>query len=88
MPKELSWREKLTAAKEAGFDFVEMGVDETDEKLARLDISQTERAELNSLTAELRCPFGPCVFQDTGNILWAARIPRRKPEASKSWKRL
>ena len=56
MPKELSWREKLTAAKEAGFDFVEISIDETDEKLARLDMSQTERAELNSLTAELGMP--------------------------------
>lgn len=36
MPKELSWREKLTAAKEAGFDFVEISIDETDEKLGRL----------------------------------------------------
>ena len=56
MPKELSWREKLTAAKEAGFDFVEISIDETDEKLARLDMSRTERAELNSLTAELGMP--------------------------------
>ncbi len=57
MPKELSWREKLTAAKEAGFDFVEISIDETDEKLARLDMSQTERAELSSLTAELGMPI-------------------------------
>ena len=27
MPKELSWREKLTAAKEAGYDFVEISID-------------------------------------------------------------
>ena len=57
MPKELSWREKLTAAKEAGFDFVEISIDETDEKLARLDMSQTERAELSSLTTELGMPI-------------------------------
>jgi len=43
MPKELTWEEKLTAAKEAGFDFVEISIDETDEKLARLDMSQEER---------------------------------------------
>ena len=43
MPGELSWREKLEAAKAAGFDFVEISIDETEEKLARLDMSQAER---------------------------------------------
>ena len=38
MPKELSWKEKLLAAKEAGYDFVEISIDETEEKLARLDM--------------------------------------------------
>ena len=33
----LSWREKLSFAKEAGYDFVEISIDEKDEKLARLD---------------------------------------------------
>ena len=28
MPAELSWRERLQAAKEAGFDYVEMSVKE------------------------------------------------------------
>lgn len=37
MPNTLSWEEKLNVAKEAGFDYVEMSVDETDAKLARLD---------------------------------------------------
>ena len=39
MPNTLSWFEKLTVAKEAGFDYVEISIDETDEKLARLDQS-------------------------------------------------
>lgn len=46
MPKELSWEEKLTVAGEAGFDFVEISIDETEEKLARLDMTQEERLEL------------------------------------------
>ncbi len=37
MPSTLSWQEKLEVAKEAGFDYVEISIDETDEKLARLD---------------------------------------------------
>ena len=57
MPKELSWREKLTAAKEAGYDFVEISIDETEEKLARLDMPGEERTELVNLMAEIGVPI-------------------------------
>jgi len=46
MPNELSWKEKLECAKEAGFDFVEISIDETDEKLARLETTKEERFKL------------------------------------------
>ena len=46
MPSGLSYAEKLSTAKECGFDFVELSVDETDEKLARLDYTVKERREL------------------------------------------
>ena len=36
MPNHLSWVEKLTEAKEAGYDSVEISIDETDSKLERL----------------------------------------------------
>ncbi len=41
IPSNWSWIEKLTAAKTAGFDFLEISIDETDEKLSRLN-SKTE----------------------------------------------
>ena len=46
MPASLSYAEKLLTAKECGFDFVELSIDETDEKLARLDYTHKERQEL------------------------------------------
>jgi hexulose-6-phosphate isomerase len=46
LPKDLSWPERLVLAKSCGFDFVEMSVDETDERLSRLDWSTTQRASL------------------------------------------
>ena len=42
MPNTLSWEEKLKVVKEAGFDYLEMSIDETEEKLARLDQSVDE----------------------------------------------
>ena len=44
MPDTLSLREKLEAAKEAGYDFLELSIDETDKKLSRLNWSRAERA--------------------------------------------
>lgn len=57
MPKELSWKEKLEAAKAAGYDFVEISIDETDEKLARLDWSKEERLELVKTMYEVGIPI-------------------------------
>lgn len=52
MPSHLSWREKLLAAKNAGFDGVEISIDETDEKLLRLDWTMEERMDLLMLTRQ------------------------------------
>lgn len=46
MPAELSWERKLEVAGKAGFDFVEISIDETDAKLNRLDMSKEERLQL------------------------------------------
>lgn len=43
LPKNITWRKRLEYAKELGFDFVEISIDETDERLARLDWSLNER---------------------------------------------
>lgn len=57
MPKDLTWKEKMLAAKEAGFDFIEISIDETDDKLKRLDISRQERLALVDLMAETGIPI-------------------------------
>lgn len=46
MPSDLSWEQKMLSAKAAGFDYIEISIDETDAKLARLDMSKEERLEL------------------------------------------
>ena len=46
LPAAMSWEERLAAAGQAGFDFVEISIDESDERLARLDWSASKRAML------------------------------------------
>ena len=57
IPVELSWEERLTKAKEAGFDFVEISVDESDDRRARLDWSDDEIYALRRLSEELEMPL-------------------------------
>ncbi len=57
MPGNLTWTEKLTVAKNAGYDFLEMSVDETDEKLARLEWSKQERKEILDAMYEVGLPI-------------------------------
>lgn len=46
MPGRLSLREKLLAARRSGYDFVELSIDETPEKLARLESGSGERMDI------------------------------------------
>ena len=57
MPGNLSWTEKILAAKKAGYDFIEISIDETDGKLKRLDMSKEERIGLVSLMQALDMPI-------------------------------
>lgn len=71
LPAEMTWRERLTAAAKLGFEFVELSLDETEERLARLSWSAQDYRTLHSameetglrimsvcLSAHRRFPFG------------------------------
>jgi L-ribulose-5-phosphate 3-epimerase len=57
MPVELTWEERLLKAKQAGFDFVEISVDETDQRRARLDWSDDEIYALRRLCEKHEMPL-------------------------------
>jgi L-ribulose-5-phosphate 3-epimerase len=57
MPKSLNWEEKLTCARECGYDFVEISIDETDEKLERLLWDTDTRLELIKTMQKIGVPI-------------------------------
>lgn len=57
MPGHLTWKEKLLAAKESGYDYVEISIDETPEKLARLDMTAEERLAIRRTMEETGIPI-------------------------------
>jgi L-ribulose-5-phosphate 3-epimerase len=57
MPHSLTIREKLAETKKAGFDYLEISIDETDEKLGRLKWSAKKRQELVRDTWDTSIPI-------------------------------
>lgn len=57
MPNELTWEEKLDAGKAAGFDALEISIDESDFRLSRLEWGPGERRKLLELSRERAFPI-------------------------------
>lgn len=52
LPNDFSWLEKMQAAKKAGFDYIEISIDESEERLERLDWSDEEIEKIRSYMGE------------------------------------
>ena len=46
LPASFSWAERLSAAKEAHYDFIEMSIDESDWRMKRLEWSSEKRSQI------------------------------------------
>jgi L-ribulose-5-phosphate 3-epimerase len=57
LPEDLSWPLKLEGAATAGFEFIEMAIDESQELLARLDWSPRQRMELSNAVLNSGIPI-------------------------------
>ena len=58
MPGSLTLLEKLRAARDSGYDFLELSIDETQEKLARLDWTGEARAQVIRDVRQAGVPIG------------------------------
>lgn len=57
LPVNVGWRESLAIARAAGFDFVEISIDESEGRLSRLDWSGKDRATLRQAIADTGVPL-------------------------------
>ena len=57
MRKELTWKEKLNCARECGYDYVEMCVDASEEKIRRIYMSMSGRREIIDTMFEAGIPI-------------------------------
>ncbi len=57
LPNDLSWEEKFNIAKENGFSFIELSIDESDFRLDRLDMKREDILSLKNLMFETGVEF-------------------------------
>ena len=57
LPKSISWPERLALTKVLGFDFIELSIDETDERIARLEWTKAQRQEILSAIMDTEIPI-------------------------------
>ena len=84
LPKHLSWQDRLSTAKACGFDFVEISIDETDERLSRLDWSKQLSKQLSTLGLQYRL----CAFQGIDVFPLVLMMKKQDKKLMKLWKRL
>lgn len=76
-PSELTWEERLESAKEAGYDYIEMSVDETDMRMSRLDWDDEQIYDLLAAQKKVGLPIETICFS----------AQRKYPLGSKIWER-
>lgn len=80
-PTSLSWQERLNVAKELGFDFLEISVDETDERRARLDWSDEEIYQLRRLCEQSGIPLQSMCLSAHRKFPYGSADPAIRAEA-------
>ena len=56
-PLDISWKARFWAVKKAGFDFLEISIDESNERQQRLEWSSQQRREVLLLSQEIGLPI-------------------------------
>lgn len=82
LPKDLSWAQRFTAARNAGFDFLELSVDETPERMARLDWTLAERLDFFRTSREHQVPIPSMCLSGHRKIPFGSADPAIRTEAA------
>lgn len=86
LPKDISWLERLTLAKKLGFQFVEMSIDETDERLARLSWTEEDITNLNKAISETGIQIYSICLSGHRRFPFGSKDPQKREQALKIMK--
>ncbi len=69
MPVDITWEERLSAAKEAGYSFLEISIDESDMRQERLSWSKKQRFDLLRTSQSVGLPIRTMCLSGHRNTL-------------------
>ena len=78
---KFSWEEKILIAKEAGYDFIEFSIDESEARLARLDWDNKEINQLRALLAKHNFSFNSMTLSGHRKYPFGSRDPEIRKRA-------
>ena len=81
LPDSFSWKEKMLTAKAAGYDFIEISVDESDARLARLDWSDEEIRKMRDLMDETEIIFPSMCLSGHRRFPFGSKNPETRARA-------
>ena len=81
LPDSFSWKEKMLTAKAAGYDFIEISVDESDARLARLDWSDEEIRKMRDLMDETGIIFPSMCLSGHRRFPFGSKNPETRARA-------
>ena len=73
MRNTLSWSEKLGCAKECGYDYMEMCIDATDEKINRIFMDTAEKKKIMEAVFQAGLSIGSMSVSALTNMHWVLR---------------
>lgn len=87
LPREFDWPERFRAARDAGYDFVEISVDETPERLARLDWPLAERLAFFRASREEGIPVPSMCLSGHRRFPFGSADPAARAKAAEIMKK-
>ena len=82
LPNSFSWEEKLDETKNLGFDFLEISIDESDEKRSRLDWSDEDIYALRHLCEERQVPLQSMCLSTHRRFPFGSADPQVREQAA------
>ena len=82
LPKDMGWAARFAAAREAGYDFLEISVDETPERMARLGWSLAERMAFVQASRDAGMPVPSMCLSGHRKIPFGSADPAVRAQAA------
>lgn len=77
-PQELGWEERLSIAREAGFDYMEISIDESEARQARLNWTSQERQTVVQAMYNAGIPLGSMCLSGHRKWPFGAKDPKKR----------